>query len=356
MLKGLDLFARLRQNRRLLILLALGVLLLLCMLIAIAIGAVPISPLNIIKMILDKTGLFHFSTTWQPSAETILFQIRLPRVVAGALVGSALASAGVLFQGMLRNPMADPYIIGTSAGAALGATIVMMLPVSVAFFSFGLVPIAAFFGALGAVLLVYNIARVGGKTPIVSMLLAGFAVSAMLAAVVFLMVTMSGRTGLLQNVYSFLMGSISVTGWTQIALIAPLIIGGIVVARFLAFRLNALSLGEEGAAYLGINVEREKLLVLALGSLLTAAAVSISGLVGFVGLVVPHAVRLVLGPDHRLLLPAAALSGGAFIVLADLFARTVLAPSEIPIGILTAIIGAPFFIYLLRHTRREYAF
>jgi iron complex transport system permease protein len=178
----------------------------------------------------------------------------------------------------------------------------------------------------------------------------------MLTAVVFLMVTMSGRTGLLQNVYSFLMGSISVTGWTQIALIAPLIIGGIIAARFFAFRLNALSLGEEGAAYLGIDVEREKLLILALGALLTAAAVSISGLVGFVGLVVPHAVRLVLGPDHRLLLPAAALSGGAFVVLADLFARTVLAPSEIPIGILTAIIGAPFFIYLLRHTRREYAF
>lgn len=252
--------------------------------------------------------------------------------------------------------MADPYIIGTSAGAAFGATIAMMLPVNVAFLSFGLVPIAAFFGALGAVLLVYNLARVGGKTPIVSMLLAGFAVSAMLAAVVFLMVTMSGRTGLLQNVYSFLMGSISVTGWTQIALIAPLIIGGIVAARFFAFRLNALSLGEEGAAYLGIDVEREKLLILALGALLTAAAVSISGLVGFVGLVVPHAVRLVLGPDHRLLLPAAALSGGAFVVLADLFARIVLAPSEIPIGILTAIIGAPFFIYLLRHTRREYAF
>jgi len=326
------------------------------MLIATAIGAVPISPLNMAKIMLDKTGLFHFSTTWQQSDETILFMIRLPRVVAGALVGAALASAGVLFQGMLRNPMADPYIIGTSAGAACGATVAMMFPVSVAFLSFGLVPIAAFFGALGAVLLVYNLARVGGKTPIVSMLLAGFAVSAMLAAVVFFIVTLSGRTELLQSVFSFLMGSISVSGWNQIIIIAPLIIGGIVAARFLSFRLNALSVGEEGAAYLGINVEREKILVLALGSLLTAAAVSISGLVGFVGLVVPHAVRLVLGPDHRLLLPAAALSGGAFLVLADLFARTVLAPSEIPIGILTAIIGAPFFIYLLRRTRREYAF
>ncbi|TEU02601.1 MAG: iron ABC transporter permease [Dehalococcoidia bacterium] len=337
-------------------LLALGAFLLFCLLIAVSLGAVPISPLDIIKMTLNKTGLFHFSATWQPSDETILFLIRLPRVIAGALVGAALASAGVLFQGMLRNPMADPYIIGTSAGAAFGATIAMMLPVSVAFLSFGLVPIAAFFGALGAVLLVYNLAKVGGKTPIVSMLLAGFAVSAMLAAIVFLMVTLSGRTGLLQNVYSFLMGSISVSGWNQIIIVAPLIIGAIVAARFLAFRLNALSLGEEGAAYLGIDVERDKIIVLALGSLLTAAAVSISGLIGFVGLVVPHAVRLVLGPDHRLLLPAAALSGGAFIVLADLFARTVLAPSEIPIGIITAIIGAPFFIYLLRHTRREYAF
>lgn len=349
-------FTTLRQNRRLLVLVALGALLLVCLLIAVSLGAVPISPLNIIKMTLNKMGLFHFTATWQPSDETILFLIRLPRVVAGALVGSALASAGVLFQGMLRNPMADPYIIGTSAGAAFGATIAMMLPLSVAFLSFGLVPIAAFFGALGAVLLVYNLAKVGGKTPIVSMLLAGFAVSAMLAAIVFLMVTLSSRTGLLQNVYSFLMGSISVSGWNQIIIIAPLIIGAIIAARFLAFRLNALSLGEEGAAYLGIDVERDKLLVLALGSLLTAAAVSISGLVGFIGLVVPHAVRLVLGPDHRLLLPAAALSGGAFIVLADLFARTVLAPSEIPIGIITAIIGAPFFIYLLRRTRREYAF
>ena len=346
----------LKRNHRVLVLVALGAALLLCLLIAVSLGAVPISPLNIIKMTLNKMALFNFTATWQPSDETILFLIRLPRVIAGALVGAALASAGVLFQGLLRNPMADPYIIGTSAGAAFGATIAMVLPIAVAFLSFGLVPIAAFFGALAAVLLVYNLARVGAKTPIVSMLLAGFAVSAMLAAVMFFMVTLSGRTELLHTVYSFLMGSISVSGWNQIIIVAPLIIGGIVAARLLAFRLNALSLGEEGAAYLGINVEREKLLVLGLGSLLTAAAVSISGLVGFVGLVVPHAVRLVLGPDHRLLLPAAALCGGAFLVLADLFARTILSPREIPLGILTALIGAPFFVYLLRRTRREYAF
>jgi iron complex transport system permease protein len=326
------------------------------LLLAAGLGAVSISPLSIIKMTLNKTALFNFTATWQPSAETILFQIRLPRIIAAALVGSALASAGVLFQGLLRNPMADPYIIGTSAGAAFGATVAMMLPISLALLSFGLVPIAAFVGALAAVLVVYNLARVGGKTPVVSMLLAGFAVSAMLTAVMFFMVTLSGKPGLLQNVYSFLMGSVSVSGWSKIIIVAPIIIGGIIAARFLAFRLNAFALGEEGAAYLGIDVERDKLIVLALGSLLTAAAVSISGLVGFVGLVVPHAVRLLFGPDHRLLLPAAALFGGAFVVLADLLARTMLSPTEIPLGILTAIIGAPFFIYLLRRTRREYAF
>lgn len=349
-------FARLTQNHRLVILVVLGGILLLCLLLAAGLGAVSISPLDIIKMTLNKAPIFNFFATWQPSYETILFQIRLPRVIAGALVGAALASAGVLFQGLLRNPMADPYIIGTSAGAAFGATVAMMLPINLALLSFGLVPIAAFFGALGAVLLVYNLARVGGKTPVVSMLLAGFAVSAMLTAIMFFMVTLSGKPGLLQNVYSFLMGSVSVSGWNKIIIVAPLIIGGVIAARFLAFRLNAFALGEEGAAYLGIDVERDKLIVLALGSLLTAAAVSISGLVGFVGLVVPHAMRLLFGPDHRLLLPAAAIFGGAFVVLADLLARTMLSPREIPLGILTAIIGAPFFIYLLRRTRREYAF
>jgi len=253
--------------------------------------------------------------------------------------------------------MADPYIIGTSAGAALGATIAMMLPVNLAFLGFGLVPIFAFCGALTTVIVVYNLARVGGKTPIISMLLAGFVVSSLLAAIMAFLMVMSDRLNLnLHSVYSFLMGRISVTSWEQIAVIAPLVIGGIIAARFFAFHLNAFSLGEEGAAYLGIDVEKDKILILALGSMLTAAAVSISGLVGFVGLVVPHAVRLSLGPDHRRLLPASALAGGAFVVMADLLAHILLAPWVIPVGVVTAIIGAPFFLYLLRRTRREYAF
>jgi len=327
------------------------------MLLACAVGAVSIPPLDIVKMTLNKLPLFDFQPTWQLTDETIIFQIRLIRVIAGVLVGAALATAGVLFQGLLRNPMADPYIIGTSAGGALGATLAMMVPVGITFAGFGLVPLGAFCGALVTVLLVYNLARVGGKTPVVSMLLAGFVVSAMLAAVMSLLIIISDILQLkLHSVFFFLMGSISVQDWSQIAVIAPLILGGIVLALFFVFHLNAFSLGEEGAAYLGINVEREKILILALGSLLTACAVSLSGLVGFVGLVVPHAVRLALGPDHRLLLPAAALAGAAFLVIADTLARTLLAPTEIPVGIFTALIGAPFFIFLLRRTRREYAF
>jgi len=346
-----------RSNRLILILLLLGGGLVIVSLLASALGAVTVPLPDILKMTLNKVAIFDFSPTWRAVDETIIFQIRLPRVIGGALVGAALATAGVLFQGLLRNPMADPYIIGTSAGAALGATVAMILPINLAFLGFGLVPVTAFIGALATVILVYNLARVGGKTPIISMLLAGFVVSALLTAVMAFMMSMSDRFGLnLRSVYSFLMGHISVTSWGQIAIIAPLVIGGIIGARFFAFHLNAFSLGEEGAAYLGIEIERDKILILALGSLLTAAAVSISGLIGFVGLVIPHAMRLSLGPDHRLLLPASALAGAAFLVIADLLSRILLAPVEIPVGIVTAIIGAPFFIYLLRHTRREYAF
>ena len=338
----------------------LGVLalaLLASMLIACAFGAVSVTPVDIVKMTLNKLPLVDFQPTWQPSDEVIIFQIRMLRVVAGALVGAALATAGVLFQGLLRNPLADPYIIGTSGGAALGAVLAMIVPVGMAFAGMGLVPIAAFCGALLTVMLVYNIARVGGRTPVVSMVLAGFVVSAMLVAVMSLLITLSDMLQLkLHSVFFFLMGSISVQEWSQIAVIAPFILCGIVAARFFALHLNAFALGEEGAAYLGINVEREKLLILALASLLTACAVSLSGLIGFVGLVIPHAVRLALGPDHRLLLPASALAGAAFLVIADTLARSVLAPSEIPVGIFTALVGAPFFIYLLRRNRREYAF
>ena len=337
-------------------LLLLLAILITIMLLASALGSVSIPLLNIIKMGLNKLPLFDFFPTWKPSDEVIIFLIRLPRVAGGVLVGAALATAGVLFQGLLRNPMADPWIIGTSAGAALGATIAMLLPLNFFFLGFGLVPFFAFWGALAAVLLVYNLARVGGKTPIVSMLLAGFIINSVLIAIMYLLITLLPQSYLHGRVFSFLCGSISVSSWWQIVIISPLVIGGIIAARLLAPRLNAFSLGEEGAAYVGIEVERDKRIILGLGSLLAAAAVCLSGLVGFVGLVTPHAMRLLLGPDHRQLLPASAIAGASFVVLADLVARTIVAPQELLIGQITAPIGGIFFIYLLRRTRREYAF
>ncbi len=348
--------AFLKRHRRISVLLLLVAALAVSTMVATALGAVSIPLDDIAKMSWNKVTAFDFTQTWRDIDETIVFQVRLPRVIGGALVGAALATAGVLFQGLLRNPMADPYIIGTSAGSALGATVAMLLPVSMAFLGFGMVPVLAFAGALATVFLVYYLARVGGKTPIVSMLLAGFVVSAMLTALMFLIITMSDSLhSRFASVYGFLMGGISVSGWGQIAVVAPVIIIGIVLARLWSFRLNAFALGEEGAAHVGVEVERNKTLFLALGSVLTAAAVSISGLIGFVGLVIPHALRLVLGPDHRTLIPASALAGAAFLVIADMLARTVASPRELPVGIITALIGAPVFLYLLRRGGKEYS-
>ncbi len=349
--------AKLMSCKRITIVISLISVLICCMIAASAIGTISIPMPDIIKMSLNKLPVFDFMPTWPSRWEDIIFQVRLPRVVGGALVGAALSVAGVLFQGLLRNPLADPYIIGTSAGAGLGAIVAMLLPLSLTFFGFGMVPVFAFIGALATVTLVYNIAQVGGKTPVVSMLLAGFVVGSMLSALMYLLITLFPERSFLRGgVLSFLGGSISVTSWWQLAVITPLIIGGIIVAWLHAPYLNAFSLGEEGAAYIGVEVEREKKLILILGALLTAAAVSISGLVGFVGLVVPHAMRLLLGPSHRLLILASALAGSSFIVLTDLLARTVLAPREILIGVITALVGAPFFLYLLRKHRREYTF
>ena len=339
------------------VMLGLATALFAAVLVAVSVGPIKISIPVILKMMLYKLGIYNNTTGWQTAQELIVFHVRLPRVLGGALVGAALSTAGVLFQGLFRNPMADPYIIGTAAGAAFGATLAMLLPLSLVFYGFGLVPIAAFLGALGSVVIVYRLARFGGKTLIISMLLAGSVVSSFLVAMVMLLLTMSDRLGLrIHQVLAFLMGGISVTYWQQIAVITPLVFIGIITAQFFAGHLNAFSIGEEGAAYLGIDVEREKIIILGIGSLLTACAVSLGGLIGFVGLIMPHAMRLILGPDHRLLLPASALAGAFFLVIADLLARTLLSPAEIPVGVLTALIGAPFFIYLLRRSRREYAF
>jgi iron complex transport system permease protein len=247
-------------------------------------------------------------------------------------------------------------VVGTSGGAAIGAVIAILAGAGVTLAGFGLVPIAAFIGALASTALVYHLARVGGRVPVVSVLLAGFAVSTLLGYSVSLLLFVNDRGQLhLQRIYGWLLGGIDVTGWAQLGIVAPLILVTGAAASGLSRSLNALSLGEDGAARLGVAVEQQKRLILLAGSLLTAAAVSVSGLVGFVGLVVPHSVRLACGPDHRILLPAAAIGGAIFLVMADLLARALIPPAELPVGIVTAFLGGPFFLWLLRRARREYA-
>jgi len=321
---------------------------------ATALGTVSIPLPRVASILVARVMGADALSQWPESEVAILWQLRLPRVLTAAVVGIALAAAGVIFQGLLRNPMADPYIIGTSGGAALGATAALLLPWRWMWLGFTPVPVMAFLGAVLAVLIVYNIARVGHQTPITTLLLSGFAFSSIMAAVMSFLMLLSGNT--LRRIVLWTMGGIGVSGWEPLAVVTPLILLGIGLAYTMSGQLNVLLLGEEQAAHLGIQVERGKIILLVLGALLTGAAVSVSGLVGFVGLVIPHVARLIFGPDHRILLPASALSGGIFLVLADLLARLLLAPSEIPLGTVTALIGAPFFIYLLRKSKKEYTF
>jgi iron complex transport system permease protein len=333
--------------------LALALLAALC--VAVAFGATRLPLGVVVRVVLSRIHLVTPDPSISTSDETILLTFRLPRAVGAALVGAALSTAGVLFQGLLRNPLADSYVVGSSGGAALGAVLGMLLGRAVSFLGFGIVPLAAFAGAVAATLLVVQLSTVGGRLPVVSVLLAGFAVSTLLAYTVSLLLVVSTRLQVqLPEVYAWLLGGISVTDWGQILVIGPLIACGVAAALGMGRSLNAFSLGEDGAARLGIQVERDKRLLLGLGALLTAAAVSISGLVGFVGLFVPHVTRMICGPNHRRLIPAAALSGALFLVLADLLARSVLPGGELPLGIVTAFIGGPFFLWLLRRSRKEY--
>jgi len=342
------------RSRNAMLILALMAFLIVCIVLSASKGAVELPFDKVMAIIAARTCGVHFPLNWSEQDEAIVMEIRLPRVMTAAVVGGALAAAGVVFQGLLRNPMADPYIIGTSGGAALGATIALLLPLKARWLGFTPVPLAAFIGALAAVLLVYRIARVGPRTPITTLLLAGFATSSMMAAVMSFLMLISGHT--LRRVVLWTMGGMTASGWSQLKAVVPMVLAGMAGTYALAGDLNAFLFGEEQAAHLGVEVERRKLMLLMLGSLLTASAVSVSGLVGFVGLVVPHVARLIFGPDHRLLLPASALAGSGFLVLADLLARVLMAPAEIPVGIITALLGAPFFIYLLRRRGKKYTF
>jgi iron complex transport system permease protein len=299
------------------------------MFLSLLLGAVFISP--------DKL--------WQSE---ILWQIRLPRVVLAALIGLLLSLSGVILQGILRNPLADPYILGISAGGAVGAAISIALGVQFVLFGMSSLPALAFIFALIAVLIVYKLAQVGGKSAPETLILAGVALSAFCAAILALIIIISGN---LQSIYFWLLGSLSSASWSNVFTLIPYAVIGAAATYFFSKELNALLLGEEMATTLGVEVEKTRLLLIGIASLMTAAAVSVSGLIGFVGLIIPHWIRLMIGPNHRFLIPVSALAGMLLMVVADTIARTVLSPLEIPIGIIMALVGAPFFLYLLRRRR-----
>jgi iron complex transport system permease protein len=315
----------------------------------VAAGSVFVPPGDTLAILAHRLLGIDLGTTWSRAEETIVVDLRLPRVLTAMTVGAGLAVAGATFQGILRNPLADPYVLGTASGAALGAAVAVLVPVRTLVLEFGLLHGLAFLGALGAVVLVYRLSRVGGHGQMTSLLLTGYAVGSLLAAGLALAMYLSG-TGLRQ-IFTYLLGGFEAASWVRFATSLPLVLGAsaLMVAR--ARSLNGFLLGEEAAAHLGVDVRRERAILLGLASLATAASVAVSGLIGFVGLVAPHVVRLAVGPNARLVLPLAALFGAILMVAADLAARLV---GEIPVGVVTAVIGAPFFLALLRRTRAGY--
>jgi iron complex transport system permease protein len=322
-------------------------LLLVAVFIAASVGATPLSLEALVKSLLGKSQL-------TATEDTILFTIRLPRIVAAAMVGSALSVSGLLFQGLFRNPLADPYVIGSSGGAVLGASVGVFLlpPISVA--GFGTSALLAFGGAVCSITLVYALASVKGRTPVVALLLAGFAVSTMLSYSSYFLEVLDRDFGTgVRVLTSWLHGTIAQPTWAQLGIVAMMLAVGLGASAPIARRLNTLALGEEYAAHLGLHVQQTRIAVIVIGSVLTAAAVSLGGLISFVGLVVPHIMRILFGPDHVRLLPFTALAGAIFLLVADTIARTVLAPAELPVGVLTACIGGPFFLFLLRKAKAE---
>jgi len=336
------------------VILALTAILFSTTLFALNIGFAPIPLSHIAQIIVGKIPLIsRFVDIYFPQVEeVIIIEVRLPRILAAVLVGAALATAGSVFQGIFRNPMADPYVIGVSSGAALGGALAIVLKLDIALFGFSAVPTLAFASALITVFLVYNIAKVGSKIPVTTLLLSGIAVSIFLSAIVSTLKLLAGQE--LHALVFWLMGGFSHVKWEEIASVWLLIVFGVSAVYLFARDLNLMSLGEEEAQHLGVDVEKSKKILLALGCLMTASAVSIGGLIGFVGLIVPHLTRILVGPDHRVLIPTALLTGSIFLVLCDTSARIIFLPAELPVGIITALSGGPFFIYLLRRRRGGY--
>ncbi len=336
-------------RRRVFAILGLLAFALVVMAFATTIGSVRIPFLTTCRILFSQLPLVNIDATWSDNLETIILDIRLPRVIMAGLVGAALSIAGATYQGLFRNPLAEPYLIGVAQGAALGAAVGFLLPVDWQGAGFGIIPILAFSGAVINVIIVYILARVGKTLPVTTLILAGVALGALWGSVVSYLVITSGEK--IHGILFWLMGTFSLSRWSEVAVVLPYVVIGAVVVMLYSRSLNVMQLDEEQAKQLGINVERVKLILLAAATLITAAAICFVGIIGFVGIIIPHAVRLIWGPDHRFLLPLSMVIGAIFLIFADLLARTIIAPAEIPIGVITAICGVPFFLYLLRYRK-----
>ncbi len=317
--------------------------------IATAFGAVGISPADATAVLVDKVPGIHVSSDVSPTIAAIITEVRLPRVLLAATVGAVLASAGGAYQATFHNPLADPYLLGVASGAGLGVTIALTDTGSVLGTTGPVVTAAAFVGALVAVGLAYSLGSAAGGRSGASLILAGVAVAALFAALQTLLLQRDDEA--IRDVYAWLLGRFNTAGWDEVALLAPIAAITLGVLIGAARHLDLLALGDDEAQSLGVHPARLRLIVVVTATLATAAAVSVSGLIAFVGIVVPHIIRLRAGPSYRRILPLSVFGGAAFLCLADLGARTLLAPAEIPIGVLTAIVGAPFFLLLLRTSR-----
>lgn len=325
------------------------VLVLLISVIAGGVGSVYIPPVTLVRIVISQMPLVDVVTTWPDTWSTIIWQIRLPRVVLAGLVGSALAISGAAYQALFRNPLADPYLVGVSSGAGLGATIVLLTGLPLLFHGLNVLPLAAFAGGLLAVTLAYTAARRKGVLPLTTLILAGVAIAALFTAVTSLLMIRSDPD--LRPLLSWLLGGFISAGWRDVLTVLPYLIFGSLIMICYGRTLNLFQLSPDEIKQLGVNVESTKLFLIAIASLTTAAAVSVCGLIGFVGLIAPHVVRLLWGYDNRLLLPMAMIVGAGFLILADMVSRIVVSPSELPVGIVTAFCGGPFFLFLLRKVR-----
>jgi iron complex transport system permease protein len=339
------------SSRRLFSIFSISGLIVACIVIvlmALTVGSVAIPFKTVWQILISHLPFVNIHIDWSTTTEMIITGIRLPRVLLAGVVGTALGTAGATYQGLFRNPLADPYLIGVAQGAALGAVAGFVLP-----WTFGgiyLIPIFAFIGAVGAVSVVYLIARVGKTLPMTTLILAGVAIGALLMSITDYFTLISANK--VHGILSWLMGNFANSSWDQLRLVSPYVAVGLAVIFFFARPLNVMQLDEEQAQQLGINTERTKLILLAAATLITAVAVCFVGTIGFVGIIVPHIVRLIWGPDHRSLLPLSAITGAILLILADTASRTLMSPSEIPVGVITAFIGAPFFLFLLRRTKK----